>query len=182
MSEHDDQKLVKDCLNGNTDAFGELIDRYQKPIFNVAFRFVNDYDEAQDITQTTFVKAFENLAGFRAELKFFSWLYRIAVNEALNTVKSLRTKEELTEMAAADTPTPEESLCRSELETNIEEALMELQIDYRIAVVMRHFADLTYREMSYVLDIPVKTVKSRLFSARRLLCDILMQRGILAYD
>lgn len=182
MSEHDDQKLVKDCLNGNTDAFGELIDRYQKPIFNVAFRFVNDYDEAQDITQTTFVKAFENLAGFRAELKFFSWLYRIAVNEALNTVKSLRTKEELTEMAAADTPTPEESLCRSELETNIEEALMELQIDYRMAVVMRHFADLTYREMSYVLDIPVKTVKSRLFSARRLLCDILMQRGILAYD
>lgn len=182
MSEHDDQKLVKDCLNGNTDAFGELIDRYQKPIFNVALRFVNDYDEAQDITQTTFVKAFENLAGFRAELKFFSWLYRIAVNEALNTVKSLRTKEELTEMAAADTPTPEESLCRSELETNIEEALMELQIDYRIAVVMRHFADLTYREMSYVLDIPVKTVKSRLFSARRLLCDILMQRGILAYD
>ncbi|MDH4156663.1 MAG: sigma-70 family RNA polymerase sigma factor [candidate division Zixibacteria bacterium] len=181
MSEYGDQELVKDCLNGNTEAFGELIDRYQKPIFNVALRFVNDYDEAQDITQTTFVRAFERLAGFRSELKFFSWLYRIAVNEALNTVKRLRTKEELTEIAGG-TPTPEESLCRSELETNIEEALMELQIDYRMAIVMRHFADLSYREMSFVLDIPVKTVKSRLFSARRLLCDILMQRGILAYE
>ena len=87
MNEKDDAVLVRECLQGNPQAFGILVDRYQMVIFNLAYRICNNYNDADDITQTVFIKVYENLRKYKSRYKFFSWLYRIAVNEALNMVK-----------------------------------------------------------------------------------------------
>ena len=78
MTEQEDLRLVEECLKGNTDAFGLLVENYQKAIFNMALRMVNDYDDAQDITQSVFVKAYGKLDGFNPKYKFFNWIYRDA--------------------------------------------------------------------------------------------------------
>ena len=84
MVDDQDQALVRQCLDGHTRAFEALVDRYQKPLFNVALRMLDDAQDAEDITQTVFIKAFEKLATYDDRYKFFSWIYKMTVNEALN--------------------------------------------------------------------------------------------------
>lgn len=91
----EDANVVRDVIGGKTDAFGVLVERYQKVIFNMAYRMTGDYDEAQDITQIAFIRAYENLGRYNPAHKFFSWLYRIAVNEALNRIKSKKKMTQL---------------------------------------------------------------------------------------
>lgn len=182
MAEQSELKLIRDCLDGKKEAYGRLIDRYQKPIFNAVLRIVGEYDEASDVTQTVFVKAYQKLASFDSRYKFFSWIYRMAVNESLNWLERRKRQEGLKPMTASLATTPEQMILDRERSGLINGALMELPLDHRLTIVFRHFADLTYREMSYVLGIPEKTVKSRLFSARRLLCDILKKRGVTPND
>src|SRR5512142_3141312 len=95
MGEQDDSILVKQCLEGNRSKFGDLVRKYSKPIYNLALRMVSDSEDAADITQTTFIKAYENLGKFDLNLKFFSWLYRIAINEALNFLERKKQTDQL---------------------------------------------------------------------------------------
>jgi RNA polymerase sigma-70 factor (ECF subfamily) len=182
MTEQSELKLIRDCLDGKTEAYGRLIDRYQKPIFNVVKKIVGDYDEASDVTQTVFVNAYQKLSSFDSQYKFFSWIYRMAVNESLNWLKQRKRQEGLRPMSASVATTPEQMILDREKSGQIDAALIDLSLDHRLAIVFRHFADLSYQEMSFVLGIPEKTVKSRLFSARRLLCDILKKRGVTPND
>ncbi|HET7291631.1 MAG TPA: sigma-70 family RNA polymerase sigma factor [Vicinamibacteria bacterium] len=168
----DDHELVERCLHGDLDAFEPLVVRYQKPLFNVALRMVKDREDARDITQTAFVKAFEKLGTFDRRHRFFSWLYRIAVNECLNFVTRRRPAAPLPPgLPAADDP--ERSAEAGELAGRIQGALMTLSPEYRLVVVLRHFLGLSYAEMSAVLLIPEKTVRSRLHTARERLADTL---------
>lgn len=182
MTELDDLTLVKDCLGGDTKAFESIIDKYQKPIFNVALRMVNDYEDAQDITQSVFVKAFENLNTFNPKFKFFSWIYRMALNESINFLKQRKHHEALQPAILSREKTPEEHYEDIEMCERIQDALMYLPIDYRAAIILKHFEDFSYKEMSVILDLPEKTVKSRLFTARQQLKDILLKQGIVTYD
>lgn len=182
MTEQDDLKLVRRCLEGETKAFEGLINRYQKPLFNVALRMLGDYEDAEDVTQTVFVKAFEKLDSFKPEHKFFSWIYRMMVNESLNTISRRRLGREPDDNLLSTGKNPEEAYYDSRASERIQLAIMDLQIDHRVVIVLRHFGDLPYRDISFILELPEKTVKSRLFTARKLLCVTLAQRGISAHD
>lgn len=173
MSGSDDPKLVKQCLRGDRSAFEILVDRYQKVVFNVVLRMVGNTEDAQDIAQSVFLKVYENLGSFDPRYKFFSWIYRIAVNEAINYLHAKQSTVKLDENIAADGKTVDESLHDNEMVQRLERALMQIRIEYRTVVVLRHFQDLSYREIANVLNVPEKTVKSRLFSARQDLKDIL---------
>ena len=182
MTERSDNDLIRDTLEGNTQAFGDLVERYQRVVFNAAYRMTRDYDEAQDIAQAAFVKAYENLGRFNPAYKFFSWLYRIALNESLNRIQSRKKLEELSPAMKSAKDGPDTVYEKSELGAKVQDALMDIEPAYRVLIIMRHFRGLSYREMGRALDIPEKRIKSRLFTARKLLRDALVGRGVLANE
>ena len=156
-----------------------LLDRYQKPIYNVAFRMVNNIDDAADLTQTVFIRAYEKLNSYNDRYEFYSWLYRIAVNTSLNFVEKNKRQDLLGDRDVLQGSDVENELESRERVEKLEEAILELRAEYRIVIVLRHFHDLSYDEMGTILDIPEKTVKSRLFSARQLLKGLLLKSGLM---
>jgi RNA polymerase sigma-70 factor, ECF subfamily len=178
-SELGDNELVRECLDGDEHAFETLLLRYQGPVYNAVLRMVRNRDEASDLTQTAFLKAYEQLSKFDPRHKFFSWLYRIALNEAINHVKRERRLEPFAGEWASGARNPEDALAGSELSLHVQEALMSLSYDYRAVIVLRHFEGCSYEEMSAIVGVAEKTVKSRLFSARRQLKELLEAKGIL---
>jgi RNA polymerase sigma-70 factor (ECF subfamily) len=168
----DDAALVARCLAGDPAAFEPLVARYQRPLFNVALRMLGRYEEAGDATQNAFIKAYTHLSSFDPTQRFFSWIYRILKNECLNMLRSARPMEPLPPyLVAADGPT--DRLVDAELRDALRRGLMALSVEYREVIALRHFADLSYDEIAATLGIPAKTVKSRLFSARQRLGEIL---------
>jgi len=178
MKHDQDSALVHDCLSGDQKAFEVLVERYQKPIFNLAFRFSADREDAEEITQTVFVKAYEKLNTFNSRYKFFSWLYKIAVNESINFLKQKKKFDTFDEHLHSRGQESDEGYRDHEMSAKIDTALLELKPEYRIVVILNHFQDLSYREIGYVLDVHENTVKSRLFSARKKLKTLLLKRGI----
>jgi RNA polymerase sigma-70 factor (ECF subfamily) len=177
-NEPDDITLVQGCLDGDDQAFGVLVLRYQGPVFNAILRMVRDRDDATDLTQTAFLKAHRELARFDERHKFFSWLYRIAINEALNHLKRSRRQEPLDGDWASEDRDPERTLVGVETSRLVQDALMRISPDSRAVLILRHFHDCSYEEMALVLGIPEKTVKSRLFSARHRLRELLEAKGL----
>jgi RNA polymerase sigma-70 factor, ECF subfamily len=178
MDDNEDLKLVQESRQGSRESFERLLLRYEKAIFNAAYRILHDYEDAKDVTQNVFLKAFQNLEHFDAKHRFFSWIYRISLNESINLCKS-RRRFDAAEDIRVEENTPEKLMSRIELGGVVQAALMSLGFEYRVLIVLRHFNDCNYQEMSEILEIPEKTVKSRLFTARALLRDILRKRGIL---
>lgn len=178
MTELDDNDLVKQCLQGRTGVFKEFVDKYQKPIYNVALRMVNDRDDAEDIAQSVFVKAYEHLGSFDPRYKFFSWLYRMAVNESLNFLRQKKKYQALGDDHECKDFEPDRSCEEHDQAQRIETALMHIDVEYRSVLVLRHFLDLTYKEIGEICDISEKTVKSRLYTARHLMRDILIGMGV----
>jgi RNA polymerase sigma-70 factor, ECF subfamily len=179
MSGDDDRQLVRRCLAGDEMAFATLVDKYERVVFNVAYRMSGNRDAAEDVAQAVFVKAYENLARYDPKFKFFSWIYRIAVNESLNRLDEGRRTEELDPRMPSNSPAPDTACAERELRTELQAAVMELPFDYRAVVVMKHYGECSYKEMAEILGVPEKTVKSRLFTARHLLRDILVKRRTL---
>lgn len=178
MVEQEDSILVRQCLEGNRARFGDLVRKYTKPIYNLALRMVGDVDNAADITQTTFIKAYENLGKFDLSLKFFSWLYRIAINESLNFLGKQKQSEQLDEEFASDDGSPDGILQETERNEIIQHAIMKLTPEQRSVVVLRHFMDLSYAQMGTTLGITETKVKARLFSARQRLRKMLLNKGL----
>ncbi|HET7206623.1 MAG TPA: sigma-70 family RNA polymerase sigma factor [Terriglobales bacterium] len=178
MDDNEDLRLVQESRQGSRESFERLISRYEKAIFNAAYRILRDYEDAKDVTQNVFLKAFQNLEHFDAKRRFFSWIYRIALNESINLCKS-RRRLEAVEDTRVEENTPEKLMRRTELGGVVQAALMSLGFEYRVVIVLRHFNDCNYQEMSEILEIPEKTVKSRLFTARALLRNSLAKKGIL---
>ena len=159
------------------ETFASIVREYSRAVFNIAYRIANDREDAMDITQTTFLKAYERLNTYDPSHKVFSWLYKIAVNEAINCVNRRKRMEPLGEDDPALDPGPEEECAQNETSRELQHALRDIDLDYRMVVVLRHFQDLSYREIGDILDIPERTVKSRLFTGRRLLRDVLLKQG-----
>jgi len=180
MDETEVAQLVSESLGGSQDSFEKLLTLYEKPIFNAAYRILNNYEDARDATQNAFIKIYENLENFDSGHRFFSWVYRIAINEAINMRTARRPAGDLdTATGLKESNTPERALSRSELDELIQTALMSLEIQYRVVVVLRHFLDFSYRDIGGILEIPEKTVKSRLFTARNLMRETLSTKGAL---
>ena len=167
--------MVKRYLEGQRDAASGLVDRYQARLFNVALRMLNNVQGAEDVTQTVFLNAFQQLRTYDPRFKFFSWIYRMTVNESLNTLKRRKptvTLEDELEIGAPGTAADGVA----EAEDRVGRALMGLKPDDRAVVVLKHFVSFSYQEIADVLGIPVQTVKSRLFTARERLRLALRER------
>jgi len=173
-----DQALVERCQRGDRKALEELVGHYEKPLFNAAYRILGNPDDAADVTQVVFMKAFEHLGQYDPKYKFFSWIYRIAVNEAINQLKRGRNQQPLDETEVAVTRGPDANVEAGDLYREIQDGLMGLSEDYRTVIVLRHFSECSYQQISEILQIPEKTVKSRLYSARQVMKDTLQGRGV----
>jgi RNA polymerase sigma-70 factor, ECF subfamily len=171
-----DIELVERCRNGDWTAFTDLVVRYQRPIYNAAFWVLRKPEDANDVTQVVFLKVAERLDEYDPRFKFFSWIYRIAVNESLNLLRRNRREEALDDeidLPGPESSDPERQASAAEVAKRIRGALMRMTSNDRLALTLRHFSECSYEEIGQILDIDQKTVKSRLFEARQRLRELL---------
>ena len=178
MGDNVDAARVRDCLAGDSRAFAALVERYEKPVYNVALRMLRNPEDARDIAQSVFLKAWLNLSSYDPKYKFYSWIYRMAINESLNILRTRgRDAESVDERLAADETGPADMLAADQSREAVLAALRRLSPEHRSVIVLRYFVDLPYEDIAQVLDLDPKTVKSRLYSARQVLKDRLSARG-----
>lgn len=178
MDEGGDGALVMRCRSGDRRAFAALVVRYEKPVYNAALRMLRNPEDARDVTQTVFLKAYEHLGDYDPSYRFYSWIYRIALNESINALHRRTRLEPISGEEIDGEPGPEETLGRQQLGRGIEDALMALKLEHRSVIVLKHLLDCSYEEMGEMLGLPEKTVKSRLFTARQLLREALLANGM----
>jgi RNA polymerase sigma-70 factor (ECF subfamily) len=170
-----DEVIVERALTGDADAFGELVRRWERRIFALTYGMLGREEDARDATQETFLAAFRNLRGFRGEAKVSSWLHRIAVNQCISRQRRARVRSESAleddpENSAASFAAPlshsPAKVAEGRQETlAVRRAINSLPIELRQVVVMKEFEELTFREIADALDLPLSTVKSRLYTA-----------------
>ena len=158
-------------MDGERAAGDELVNRFHRSVYNVALRMLGNVQDAEDVTQTTFANVFTALDSYDPKYRFFSWIYRMTVNESLNTIR--RRRKLVSIDGTFDIPAAD-GASTSDAEETVGRALMDLKPDDRAVVVLKHFVSFTYEEISDVLGVPVKTVKSRLFTARERLRESLV--------
>jgi RNA polymerase sigma-70 factor (ECF subfamily) len=171
-----DQELVEGCRNGDRAAFAALVVRYQQPVYNAAYRVLGNAEDAADIAQAVFLKVAERLEEYDPRFKFFSWLYRIAINESLNLLRRNGREEPLDEemdIPGADSANPEWQLGEAQVSRRVQGALMRMRAEDRVMIALRHFSECSYREIGAILELDDKTVKSRLYEARSRLRGLL---------
>ena len=183
-----DADLVERALVGREECFEELVRRYQRPIAAYTYRLVGNYESALDLTQDVFIKIYSSLHRYRPEYKFSTWIYKIAHNAAVDHLRRNAVREQsIVAQSDGETydlpiesnlPTPEQLSERAERRSEIEALVSQLQPIYRELVVLRHAQDLSYDEIAEVTNLPLGTVKNRLFRAREALREMLLQRGI----
>lgn len=177
MDEDSDGTLVRRCCNGDRRAFEALVVRYERPVYNAALRMLHDREEARDVAQTVFLKVYEHLGEYDPSHRFYSWIYRIALNESINVLQRRRPRASLDPEMAGDEPGPDESIGQAQLAGGIAASIAVLRDEYRAVIVLRHYLGCSYEDMASILGVPEKTVKSRLFSARQLLKTTLQAKG-----
>ena len=170
-----DEQLVELAVSSDPDAFGEIVRRWERKIFALCFGMLTREDEARDAAQETFIAAYKNLARFRGEAKVSSWLHRIAVNQCLTVKRRAKTRsedlidEERGEMdrvfVAPTAMSPGSKAEQAERLNMVRQAVSALPTDLRQVVVMKEFEEMTFQEISDTLELPLSTVKSRLYTA-----------------
>ncbi|MBN1554788.1 MAG: sigma-70 family RNA polymerase sigma factor [Phycisphaerae bacterium] len=175
--------LVRRCQNGQADAFAELVRRYQDRIYNLIYRMCRRPEIAEELAQETFLKAFANIGRFQGTSRFYTWLFRIAKNLTISHLRRggvvkfvpfARGEDDDPSPGEAQTatlaerrePNPAEKAMANETLRRIEDALLELDEEHRVMVLLRDMEDMSYEEIGDILDIPPGTVKSRLHRAR----------------
>jgi RNA polymerase sigma-70 factor (ECF subfamily) len=177
MNDDSDGALVSRACNGDAGAFEELVRRHEKTVFNAAFRMLRDREEARDVAQTVFLKVYEHLADYDPSYRFYSWIYRIAINESIKALQRRKPTAALDFETPDGAPGPEGIYDQCQLGDGVAAAMMGLSTEYRAVIVLRHFMDCSYEDMAAILELPEKTVKSRLFSARQLLKTAMESKG-----
>ena len=177
MNEESDGALVRRCCSGDRHAFEALVLRYERPVYNAALRMLHDREEARDVAQTVFLKVYEHLGEYDPSHKFYSWIYRIALNESINSLQRRRPRAPLDPEMADGEPGPDEELGQVQLSGGLAAAISALRAEYRAVIVLRHYLGCSYEDMASILGVPEKTVKSRLFSARQLLKSAMESKG-----
>ena len=183
-----ENEIIRSVLRGNVNDFEKLVTAYEKNVYNIALRMVGDPDDAADMTQETFIKAYRALSSFRGDSKFSSWLYRIASNVCLDFLRSrsrhpqvsLSTVDE-DDRATFELPdmrqNPEEQLMKKLGMEAVRRGLEQLPEQQRQMLVLRELGGLSYAELAQTLGLEEGTVKSRIFRARKRLCALLLCDG-----
>jgi RNA polymerase sigma-70 factor (ECF subfamily) len=170
----DDKVIIEEILNGEVSRFELLVKKYQQPVYNVIFRISGNVEDAKEITQDVFVKSYESLKNYKPGYKFFSWLYRIAINSALMHNKQNRRfvpMDDKTERQPAfqNTITDDDEYRYKQLN----KALVELPEKYKSVIVLKYYAGLSYAQIATITGMDEKRVKSRLYDGRALLKELL---------
>jgi len=178
MDNTDDQRIINRVLHGEANAFGILVKRYQKPIFNLMYRIVGSADQAADLAQETFIRAYENLEKFTPGRRFFPWLYAVGLNHARDFVRKnkARQKTELDTERMTDSQQlyqQQEHLCETLDFQRVEKALSIMPLTYREAIILRYHEELTTRDISAALQISQSAAKMRISRGLEMLRQIL---------
>jgi len=170
-----DEQLVELAVSTDQEAFGEIVKRWERKIFALCFGMLAREDEARDAAQETFIAAYRNLSRFRGEAKVSSWLHRIAVNQCLTTKRRAKTRsedfldddkrEEERYFVAPERTSPSRTTEANERLTLVRQAVTSLPSELREVIVMKEFEDMTFQEISDTLEVPLSTVKSRVYTA-----------------
>jgi RNA polymerase sigma-70 factor (ECF subfamily) len=178
----DDKELVARALKGDEAAYRELLERFRRPVFSLIYRMIGDREQAEDLAQESFVKAFNNLDSYNPNYRFSSWLFKIANNHAIDHLRRARLptvsihgsphaadaerEEETRIVLEAQDESPEQEFIALELGSEIEQAITKLRPEYRTAVILRHVENRPYEEIAEIMDVPIGTVKTFLHRAR----------------
>jgi len=183
-----DSELVVESIAGGEAGFEELVRRYQRPIAAYVYRMVGNYESALDLTQEVFIKVYNSLSRYSSEYKFSTWIYKIAHNASIDHLRRTATREQSlvaeSDGEIYDRPiesgrlTPEQESEMRERREEIEGIVKKLPSAYRELIMLRHSLDMSYDEIADVTGLPLGTVKNRLFRAREMMRDVLVERGI----
>lgn len=187
IQELSDVELIAKALRGRESGFEELVRRYQRPIVAYVYRMLGDYEASLDVTQEVFIKVYNSLDRYSSEYKFSTWLYRIAHNASIDHMRRNSQNLQSLETENADGAyqiqlestalTPEQERERSEWRSEIDAVVKCLPAVYRELILLRHSRDLSYDEIAEVTNLPLGTVKNRLFRAREMMREMLVERG-----
>jgi len=190
MTPEQELQIIKKVLDGDSNAFEELVLSNQKNVYNLALKMTKNEDDAQDISQEAFIKAYNQLEAFRGDSKFSVWLYRLTYNLCIDFLRK-KPKAQVISLSAQQEESgdsfeieipdvrelPDDSVFRKELRTEIAQSIDELSDGHREVIVMREINDMSYTEIAETLGISEGTVKSRLARARLNLANILLKKG-----
>lgn len=181
----DDHQLIRECLQGRIEAFGELVRRYQDRLYNTAYRFLSNADDARDVVQETFLHAYQALDTFKGDSLFFTWLYRIAMNSAINLKRKHRATLSIDwALEGRDAHEPHDpdpssrpgyALEMAEEERSLQQALNRLSPEHRAVLIMKDMEGMKYEAMAEILEVPIGTIRSRLHRARLEMREILLK-------
>lgn len=186
---HDDKQLVRETLNGSKDAFEMIINRYRTPLFNYVGRMVNDRELALDLTQEVFIKTYSSLHQYRAQYKFSTWLYKIASNLVIDMWRKKKIDAFSIdqvgpndgERISMDIPDAEPSVDRrfelTEARRKIEDALQRIPAHLRELFVWRHVNEFSYEEMADIKNLPIGTIKNRVFQAKEMVRRLIEEKS-----
>ncbi|MEE4312237.1 MAG: sigma-70 family RNA polymerase sigma factor [candidate division KSB1 bacterium] len=176
-----DKTIIQLALEGDQKAYTEILCRYRTAIYNLIYKMVRNHEETEDLVQEAFIKAFSSLATFNEEYAFSTWLYKIAINNCIDHFRKkklktfsidtpIQSKDGVITREFSDTSfVPDRTLLSKEKSRLIQEAIDRLPEKYKVSIVLRHNEDRSYEEISKILDIPLGTVKARIFRAREML-------------
>lgn len=183
--DNEDYKLIKLCLRGRKEVFAQLVDKYNRRVYNLAYRLTSNPEKAKDIAQEAFIKIYKSLERYDPKYKFSSWLLKTVSNLCIDYHRTKRTAtaslEKIiesgaegailsdTHLKASTEEVIEEKLEQLELKAIIQEGIELLPVDYKSVLVLRHIQSLSYKEMAQILNLPMGTIKARIFRARKLL-------------
>jgi RNA polymerase sigma-70 factor (ECF subfamily) len=183
-----DEELVARSIGGDLDSFNQLVLRWERPIYALAYRVIGREEDARDVTQEAFLRAFRALGGFKGQAKFSSWLYRITLNLCRDWMRRERRTPiaqapegvDLIELAGETTPSEsvEELVSRRQLGRAVEKAMALLPEEQRTAIILKEYHGLTFQEIADLLDCPLSTVKTRLYQGLTVLRKQLRAAGV----
>ena len=184
-----DEELVARAMGGDMDSFNQLVLRWERPIYALAYRVIGKEEDARDVCQETFLRAFRALGGFKGQAKFSSWLYRIALNLCRDWIRRERRTPvaqapegvDLIDLASESTPSEsiEDLVARREIGRAVARAMADLPDEQRTAIILKEYHGLTFQEIADLLDCPLSTVKTRLYQGLTVLRRQLARPGSL---
>jgi len=176
-----EQQVIEAVLAGDTDRFEKLVRRYQKPIINFIFRMVGNYEDAAELSQDVFIKAYSSLASYDSSYRFSTWLFRIATNRAIDFLRKKRVPvvsmegpdEDTTPQYSDEGPSPLDQIETDRVKILLSDAIQQLPPDYREVIVLYHVNEVSYEQIATITGLPLGTVKNRIFRARQMMRRIL---------
>jgi RNA polymerase sigma-70 factor (ECF subfamily) len=170
-----DFDIIRNIQKGQVNDYEWLVKKYQSAVYNVLYHFFHQEELALELSQETFVKAYEHLGNFNFKSRFFSWIYRIAINTAISYQKKQNRQKNTGQFMGYFEKPVDEKIMENEKTVLLEKAIDRLENKYKMVILLKYFEQLSYADMAQVLGISEKKVKSRLFVSRKLLKNILLE-------